>query len=430
MTRLLPGHSLLWKDGATAIRPWWSLSERVRSARESADRVADAAAWFQTTFDSSVLYRRISDVPVGVLLSGGLDSSSVAASLALQDRSRLASFTVSFEEREYDEAPLAREVADRYGFEFHHLRVPPTQVAELLAEASYLNDEPLVHGNDVQLLALARFAKPRVTVLLSGEGGDETLGGYVRYRPLRHSWLLRGLGLFPELPNTSPRVRKLQRMARLGSIGHQVLFNACDVLPGDLAPLGVHLDDSSLGYRLRIVEEAAALYPREPMRQAMFSDQHTFLNSILDRNDRMTMGASIECRVPFLDYRLVEGTAALPSRALWSDRRTKALLRNAVGARLPESVLSHRKWGFGVPWFQYLRECEPLSQWVRALPEREPFRSGLLDPKGLALLLRRFFEGDRTTDLLVRQLLMLTAWYEAVVDGRVSSVKASAAARG
>jgi asparagine synthase (glutamine-hydrolysing) len=416
VSRLLPGHYLIWKDGRAAVRRWWSLADRARSLRDSAP--SDPARWYRETFDSAVDLRCISDVPVGVLLSGGLDSSSIAASLALPARTGVASFTVCFAESGYDEGPLAREVASRYGLEYNELTVGTDHLVDRILEASYLNDEPLAHDSDLHLLAIARHAKPRVTVLLSGEGADETLGGYVRYRPLRRPRLLAlARPVYPAaalLLGAGGRMRKLARFLDLGALRSFVLYNACNVLPGDLRSLGM-TPSGDFAFRHAVLEEAETLYPSEPVRQAMYADQRTFLCSVLDRNDRMTMGASIECRVPFLDHRLVEGLAALPSSALGAGLRGKPLLQRAVGDRLPPAVRRNRKWGFGVPWACYLRDHPPLRSMVLDLPDLEPIRSGPLDRGRLASAIRDFLAGDEGHVALVRQLVMIAAWHRACV---------------
>jgi len=420
--RLLPGHFLLWKAGSIRIRRWWNLAERARNLQ--GDVPANRSEWFRETFDSAVGLRRISDVPVGVLLSGGLDSSSVAASLALQAGSGIASFTVRFRERGYDEGPLARAVADRWRLDHHELTVSEDELLERLPRASWLNDAPLAHASDLHLLAISKFAKPRVTVLLSGEGGDETLGGYVRYRPLRHPALLKAArSVLPRLAsalNLDGRLRKLGRFLDLGSLDRFVLFNTCDVLPSDLSVLGMSPGDR-FAFREQVLDEAKALYPGDFLRQAMYGDQHVFLCSILDRNDRMTMGASIECRVPFLDYRLVEQLAALPSSILLAGKGTKALLRESVGDRLPQSVRRYRKWGFGVPWKQYLREVPELRALVGALPDQEPIREGPFDRVKLEGVVRRFLEGERLHEEMIRQLVMIAVWYRACFEGSTAS---------
>ncbi|MFN0086397.1 MAG: asparagine synthase (glutamine-hydrolyzing) [Blastocatellia bacterium] len=411
--RLLPGHYLQWKDGEIRIARWWSLAERARAARESAPR--DPAGWFRETFDSAVALRRISDVPVGVLLSGGLDSGSVAASLASQFSESTASFTVRFGEKGYDEGPLARQVADRWGLGYHELKVEPENLLPMLRRASGLNDEPLVHGNDLYLLAISEYAKPRVTVLLSGEGGDETLGGYVRYRPLSHP---RALGLarpvFPAVASAlglRGRMRKLGRFLKLGGLDRFVLFNACETLPDDLAALGMR-PAGRFAYREAVLAEAASLYPGEPMRQTMYSDHHTFLCSILDRNDRMTMGASIECRVPFLDYRLVEGLAGLSTAELLKGSGSKPLLRRAVGDRLPNDVLRARKWGFGVPWTTYLRRPGELREFVGDLPALPFIQDAPFDSRLLKQAVSAFLAGENTHESILRQLVMIAVWQQ------------------
>ncbi|HEV8700168.1 MAG TPA: asparagine synthase (glutamine-hydrolyzing) [Candidatus Polarisedimenticolia bacterium] len=414
--KLLPGHYMIWKDGHTAIHRWWILADRARSLRDSLP--ADPVRWYRETLDSAVDLRCISDVPVGVLLSGGLDSSSIASSLAQHERSGLASFTVRFSESGYDEGPLAREVASRFGLEYNETTVGTDLLVDRILEASHLNDEPLAHDSDLHLLAISRYARPRVTVLLSGEGADETLGGYVRYRPLRSPQLLAvARPVYPAaamLFGAGGRLRKLARFLDLGGLRSYILYNACNVLPCDLRALGM-TPTCDFPYRQAVLEEAETLYPTEPVRQAMYADQHTFLCSVLDRNDRMTMGASIECRVPFLDYRLVEALAAMPSSVLGPGRRGKPLLQRSMSDRLPPAVRHNRKWGFGVPWGSYLRDCPPLRGLVQDLPDLEPIRSGPLDRGRLATAIREFLAGDEAHVALVRQLVMIAAWHRACV---------------
>jgi len=413
--RLLPGHYLLWRDGREQIQRWWNLAEKAQTLRNNLP--ADPVSWYRETFDDAVKLRRISDVPIGVLLSGGLDSSSVSASLSKQAGSGIASFTVRFDQPEYDEGPLAREVAERWQLEGHELVVSPQHLLKKLREAAWFNDEPQVHWNDLHLLAISHYAKPRVTVLLSGEGADETLGGYVRYQPLRYSVLLpaaqivlptivRGLSL-------NGRWLKLTRFLELGSLDRYVLFNACEVLPPELEELSLSTDGKFL-YREQILAEAQSLYPADFARQAMYSDQHTFLCSILDRNDRMTMGASIECRVPFLDYRLVEMLAALPSNVLFIGRKSKGLLRASVGSRLPSTVLGHRKWGFGVPWKQYLRQVEELRSLLLDLPNAQLVRESPLEQTVIQKQTQRFLNGDDQPFSLLMQIIMTVLSWDAV----------------
>jgi asparagine synthase (glutamine-hydrolysing) len=416
--RLLPGHYTIWRDGKAETHRWWNLSQKARARRE--ELPANPADWYQETFDDAVKLRRISDVPVGVLLSGGLDSSSVAASTSSQVGSGIASFTMRFNEAGYDEGPLARQVVKRWKLEGHELTVPPHTIFEKLRRAAWFNDEPQVHASDLYLLAISEYAKPRVTVLLSGEGADETLGGYLRYQPLRYSLALPiAQFLIPRATralNLNGRWRKLSRFLELGSVDRFVLFNSCDVLPEEIESLGVS-SAGGFSYREQVLTEAQSLYPGDLARQAMYSDQHTFLCSVLDRNDRMTMGASIECRVPFLDYRLVEMLAALPSSVLFKGRRTKALLRRAVGFRLPKDILQHHKWGFGVPWKQYLRQEQELRSVLEELPNASLILESPLDRPVLKKNVREFLDGDDAPFPIVMQIMMTALSWEAVTAG-------------
>jgi asparagine synthase (glutamine-hydrolysing) len=210
------------------------------------------------------------------------------------------------------------------------------------------------------------------------------------------------------------RVEKMARFVDLESANDFVLYNACEVLPPDLRILGMEPADT-FAARRGILLEATALYRNEPVRQAMYLDQHAFLGSLLDRNDRMTMGASIECRVPFLDYRLVEQLASAPSAMLFSGLRGKAMSRRAFSDRLPASVLAHKKWGFGVPWDRYFRDVPELRRLIGMLPALEPIRSGPFARKRVRAVVDGFLRGDEVNNALIFQLAMIAIWHDAYV---------------
>jgi asparagine synthase (glutamine-hydrolysing) len=416
--RLLPGHFLRVCQGEMRIQRWWSLAQAVRpqsfplSERQAAEQLTEM-------FDRSIALRRISDVPVGALLSGGLDSAAMAAAMSLQAGQGVESFTMRFAEAAYDEGDLARQVADRWQLTAHELYLPAERIPAFLEDATWLLDEPVVHGNDLHLLAIARYAKPRVTVLLSGEGSDEIFGGYVRYRPFRYPLALAllspGLKFMNALPALNGRLHKMTEIFGLASWQQRLLFGSADVFP---AELNLPFDgEQALQYRTQLVNEARQVYT-EPVRQLMFYEQHTYLQSILDRNDRMTMGASIECREPYLDTPLVEWAANLPTERLFQRWSGKKVLRQAMRSRLPESVLHHKKWGFGVPWRHYLRQEPALMAYVQRLPHAEALQSCPLPPAQVRQAVEGFLAGDDTRLALVRQLLMTAVWYEICIQGR------------
>lgn len=414
---LLPGHYMLWKSGYARITRYWHLKARVEALRGT---IGNPVEWYRETFESAVKYRLLSDVPVGVLLSGGLDSSTIATTTSRLSPN-MSSFTVGFENSEFDETRLATEVAAHNKLTSHTCYVSPrTDLPDLVSEASRLLDAPLAHGSDAHVLAVSQLAKKYVTVLLSGEGGDETLGGYVRYRPLQvpalglHAMggILRAYEMLPQRLSgrLGIRLKKLRRFIRQGISDDLVLFNSCDVLPIDFADLGVKAGIPDLPFRRKVLAEAKLLYPMEPIRQAMYLDQHTFLQSLLSRNDRMTMGASIECRVPFLDHRLVEGLASLDSKRLLSRRHTKHLLRRSFGSQLPSSIQSSRKIGFGVPWYHYMRDPDTFGPILnRVVASAEAYGNNLSSTK-VASLVQSFRAGDSRFIVLLRQLLFFEIW--------------------
>jgi asparagine synthase (glutamine-hydrolysing) len=415
ITRLLPGHSLTITDGQIHVRRWWHLAEQIRATR--AQLPAEPRVWFQETLDDAVAAQRVSDVPLGVLLSGGLDSGSVAAALHQATSAPVPCFTMRFDRSRYDEGPAAEAVAQHFGFSSFATRLAPGQLLETLAEASRFADEPLAHGSEAHLLALSRCAKSHATVLLSGEGADEVFGGYTRYRPLGYQPLSGGAGaalgqLLSWTPSAS-RAARLGRWLRLPSLRERVLYNACETYPDELRQLGLS-PARQFPYRESILDEAVALYPQEPVRQAMYLDQHTYLCSVLDRSDRMTMAASIECRVPLLDTRLVVGAGALPTRWLRPGAPGKYLIRAAVGDRLPTPPPTRRKLGFSVPFASYLRQVPELRERVARLPSLAPVCDGPLDLPRLQRACRDFLAGDARWTYLVRQLVLLTIWHQSL----------------
>ena len=413
---LLPGHYLTWRAGDLRTIRWWKLADRIVERRESLPRAE--AAWFGETLDDSVNLRRIADVPVGVMVSGGLDSSAIAASLATLAGPGAHGFTVTFEESSHDEGPLARKVVERYAMVGHEIRITRDALLERLREASRLLDAPLAHLNETHMLALSQVAKANVKVLLSGEGADETLNGYVRYQPLRFPSLLavakRASSLGATRVVRNGRANKLLRMLAERGIAGLVEYNACEIFPAEIDQLGLPQTPQN-AFRTAMIEEARAVYPDDLLRQSMYLDQHTFLVSLLDRNDRMTMGASIECRVPFLDYRLVETVGALPTAALTRGGLRKSILRRAAATRLPLAIQLHKKWGFPIPWMVYFREVPSMRYEVARLPDCEAVRGSPLDRASVRDLVARFFAGDDSTYPLITRLVMISVWYDEIM---------------
>ncbi|MBK8563708.1 MAG: asparagine synthase (glutamine-hydrolyzing) [Saprospiraceae bacterium] len=423
--RLLPGHCITIKDSKVNITQWWNLSDKIQTNRENLP--SNPYNWFEETFYSSVKYRTISDVPLGLMLSGGLDSGAIAEGLHRCGYNGSSAFTVTFKDVRYDETNLAKKVAEKFDLKFHQIENERIDITKELHDASWFNDEPLVHQNDAQMLALTKNAKSLVTVLLSGEGADELMGGYYRYKPLNHSktirfssGLLKLLGGLPSR-NIVNRFDKLSRYLKDDSLTSLVLFNASNLYPTDLAAFGIQIDPDQFEYRHQIIRESVNLYPNEPARQAMYFDMFTHLSSVLDRNDRMSMGASIECRVPFLDYRFLEMIPAMPSNVLLNGKKGKHLLCQSIGKRLPPETLAFKKLGFSVPWEQYLRTNPFISEFIEEMENDPIFELPIFEQLPIKKIRSLFLQRVPIGETLIRQLFMLSVWYNTYFKNLANS---------
>jgi asparagine synthase (glutamine-hydrolysing) len=410
--KLLPGHYIHIKaNNSFSITRWWTLADKINNH----PTIQQPQDWFKHTFDDSVRNHMISDVPVGVLLSGGLDSSSICASLYEQGYKDIQTFNVGFTDFVDNESDLAQRLSADFKFPFHSIVVEDEDLAENLSIANYIHDEPLVHQNEPQIIAISRFAKKHVTVLLSGEGSDEFLGGYVRYKPLQfqrmHKLIHRMLTLTPDLLK-SYRLKKLQRYFNVTDPDMLVLTNASNNFPEEFIKVGINITEIHNDYRKKILAEAKSVYPNNPRRQAMYLDQHTYVCSLNDRNDRATMAASIECRVPFLDHRLAEGLGTLSDDWLFKGKKSKYILKQAYAATLPDYILNFRKIGFSVPWIKYIQQSKRLSQHWNDLEKSDILQQGLLQHLDFKKLREQSRAGDFSSLQLKRQLFFISLWWK------------------
>jgi asparagine synthase (glutamine-hydrolysing) len=414
--RLLPGHSISIKNGKINIIKWWKFYEQTQENRFTENK-NDIIEHFEELFVDSLKLRKISDVPIGILLSGGLDSGSTAAVLTEQTGKGMESYTVRFKENGYDEGDLAKEVANKFGMKYNELFIEENELLKFLKEATFYLDEPIVHGHDPHLLAISRYAKPRVSVLMSGEGADEILGGYVRYRFFRKPFTseLFETGLKSILPifKYSNRMRKAFNIYNMDTLSERIMYSSADVFPDKFRKI----DDFKkyFPYRSEIIEKARN-FCKEPVRQVMYYEQNTYLQSLLDRNDKITMGASIECREPYLDYRIIEWISGIPTKNLFYHNIGKAILRKSMKKRLPSNILKHKKWGFGVPWHNYLRNYSTLKTYINNMSENDIFKSCPINPQEIQTMVKQFNDGDNTVLPLIRILFFVSLWNDVCVN--------------
>jgi asparagine synthase (glutamine-hydrolysing) len=342
ISKVLPGHSMtLHQNGKIETEKWWDLKTEIQNQA----LIKDPLEWFKDTFEDSVRLRMVSDVPVGVLLSGGLDSSAILTTLKKQNYENIQSFNIGFKEEEHNESHLAKMLSDKLGYGFNTMQLEDEALYDSLLKATYFQDEPIMHLNEPHLFSVSQLAKPQVKVLLSGEGADELMGGYVRYKALQYPSLLHSIATIGALDlfDKKPRFEKLVRYAHINKKSDLILFNGSNIYPEDIAKMfGIDTVPKN-EYRLKIYEEAKELYPNNSRRQALYFDQHTYLRSLLHRNDRTTMGASIECREPFLDQRLLTGLGSLEDKWLFTGKKGKFILKSAMQNQLPEAILNFKK---------------------------------------------------------------------------------------
>src|SRR5881296_918023 len=372
IAKLPPAHTAIVRDGQLSLRRYWRLPA---GAPASAPRpsVEDAAALVRSHLREAVRLRLESDVPLGVFLSGGVDSSAIVATMREVTGGRITTFSVGFGRAfaSYDELPYARLVAERFATE-HHEEVLEPKVAELLPTIVRHFDEPFADSSAIPTFVVAQATARHVKVALSGIGGDETFGGYPRYLGLRvaalHDKLPRWLrhasrSLAGRLPDSASS-RNWADWARR--------FTAePDATPGDryigwtrffgdaqLATLATPALAAHLGPAVDEHQQSAFASgrPGDPVDGAFRVDLAAYLpDDLLAMADRMSMAHSLEVRAPFCDHRIIEESLRLSSSAKMPGGRLKGLLKAAFAGVLPREVLAHRKHGFMIPLGDWLR---------------------------------------------------------------------------
>jgi asparagine synthase (glutamine-hydrolysing) len=413
--KVLPGHILtIHESGKITKEKWWDLKAKIQNQ----SKIVNPVEWFRETFDDSIKLRMVSDVPVGVLLSGGLDSSSILASLNQQKFRDIQTFNIGFKEKEHNESFLAKKMADKFHYGFHTMQLEDNALFDKLISSTYFQDEPIMHLSEPHILALAQLAKPSVKVLLSGEGADELMGGYVRYKALKYPSLLKAIATIGRMDyfTTKPRFEKLARYSQIKNNDELILYNGSNIYPNDIANTFGITTPPTNEYRNQILADAKSLYPNNLRRQVLYFDQHTYLCSLLDRNDRCTMGASIECREPFLDQRLIIGLGSLEDKWLFTGKKWKFILKSAMKDRLPEEILKFKKVGLSVPWGDYLIKSPGFIEELETFSKSDLFKMPYfehIDAKKLVLNLRK---GDTKMIPYIMPLFMMHIWLKTYAN--------------
>jgi asparagine synthase (glutamine-hydrolysing) len=433
--KLPAGHALTVAGGRVRVTRYWDLPF---GSTPGGELPRDPAAWAEALWDAlcaSVRHRLVSDVPVGIFLSGGIDSSAItAAARAVAPAQSFKSFSIGFEEPSYSEEPFARAVARHLGTEHHQFTFTAADAAAILPRLGELLDEPLADPAFLPTLHLARHTRAAVTVALSGDGGDELLCGYPTFLavvPLR--WMRR---LSPSaIAATERLVDALPSSSRYGSPGFLLkqFFRgaahapdvATQIMMGGLARSeqqslvspAVRAACAAFDPHDDIAAIMAGAPADDPISRLIYHHCKLYLaGQTLVKMDRGTMAYGVEARAPFLDPDLVELACAMPPAVKVKGWATKYALKRALAGRLPREILTRRKQGFGVPIAQWLRgPLRPLLE--EKLDPARLVRVGLLDPGRAGALVAEHVAGARDHRKVLWSLLVFELWREAYLPG-------------
>lgn len=422
--KLPPGHVLRWQSGKLWIQPYWELPAEERAPKSDEEAVETLRGVLRDAVRSHLM----SEVPLGAFLSGGVDSSLVVGLMSEFSSQPVRTFSIGFDDPRYDELEHARVVARHFGTDHHEFVVKPDALA-IIDDMIEHFDEPFGDSSAIPTWYVSEMARRHVTVVLSGDGGDELFGGYDRYFPhpriaafdrwnVPASRAVASL-VWPWLPHGATGKNFLRRAARdargryLDDIGYFQHDEKEALLTGD-----VHTRIGGADAEARLGRHFARLGRLPWQGQMMHFDFETYLpEDILTKVDRMSMAHSIESRVPLLDNCVVDFAARLPASLKIKNGRRKHILKEAAAGLLPPEILARRKQGFGVPvggWFRGdLREF--FSDVLLSAAARQ---RGYFEPRFVERLVREHVTARRDHTLRLWGLVVFELWHRAYLDSR------------
>jgi len=431
--KLEPAHMLVASPGhAPRLQKYWDLDftpERGRSEEYFAEKLA-------ALLRESVELHMVGEVPVGAFLSGGVDSGSVVAMMSQLSSTPVKTFSIGFPEQEYSELAHARSLAKRFGTDHHELVVEP-DVVEILDDLTWYLDEPFGDSSAIPTYMVSRLASQHVTVVLSGDGGDELFAGYDKYLVERSERRLerlpasfrRALGVASRLMPAQMRGKNLLR--HLSLQGSRRYLDALTLFRLEEMRHLLSPEAYSLIARSDAGPELESLLERSGpdwLSSLQYFDVQRYLPlDILTKVDRMSMAHSIEARVPLLDHKLAEFAATIPSEMRLKGTTTKHIFKKAMRGILPAEILSRPKRGFAVPLGRWFRG--QLRGYVRDLLLSDVCRRrGVLDPSYVGRLLERHERG-RELDLHLWTLISFELWCRAFLDPPPATIPSAVNAR-
>lgn len=360
--RLMPGHYAVITRERFVTEQWWDLEFNSSEEKDEEFYLKESKRLLESAID----LRLRSDVPLGIFLSGGIDSSAVVGLLADKVKEPLKTFSIAYDfGRNFDETQYARMVAEKFGTDHHELKITPQQFADFIPEYIHLMDEPVTEAAAISLFFVSKLAKEKVTVALSGEGSDEIFAGYDLYQYMNVLEKYRGIvgqkgsEIFANVSNkVLGKSHKLSKYLNMATQSLEKRYKGMSTYP-DAEKEALYRDDFKLEVdkeklRTNHGEFSRNLFAKnrnnDQLSKMLYFDTKTWLvDDLLIKADRMSMGTSIELRVPFLDYRLVEFAASIPSKYKIKNREGKYVLKKMMEGILPDEIIYRKKMGFPTP---------------------------------------------------------------------------------
>jgi len=421
--KLLPAHTLCVQNGRVMVKQYWdfdAIPTQPISENECCERIREL-------LHECVSSHLMSDVPLGVFLSGGVDSSAVVATMA-QDIEQVETFSIGYlNAGEQNELDYARVIADRFGTKHHEFILEPTNFFKSISELLFFLEEPIVEAPAIALFHISKLAREHVTVLLSGEGADEIFGGYTIYRKMQTLTRIRQLIPFTR---SSFMMKVLSALKPDESVQKHLDWLK---LPLEKRYLGVSCDvTSSIKQKLysenlqeiaqqNAVEEIFRQYydkvrHRDALGKMLYVDTKIWLpDDLLIKADKMTMATSVELRVPFLDHKFVEFATSIPSELKVKGKTNKYIFKKAMEGILPDNIIYRRKRGFPVPINQWF-SGDLYTQAADVLLDGRALQRGYFNEDYLTRMLRQQQDSQADHSRRIFSLLVLELWHQAFIE--------------
>ncbi len=422
--KVKPGHYIRIdiRNNKVTDHKYWDVVEHYNKPKIQISE-EEATSELEKLFRSAFEYRMVSDVPVGVFLSGGYDSSLVTAILQANSTQKIKTFTIGFHEKKWNEAPYAKQIAAHLGTDHHEYYCTTKEAQDIFPQLADIYDEPFGDSSGIPTTLVSRFARKQVTVSLSADGGDEIFAGYSKYQQMQklNNYLLSApgplLALGKGVANLSmkaiPGLRRFHKMERLTEIlntynnaGLSDIYSR-QYKNNDLYELIPGYND-----KLGLFDEMEILNNgNDFINKSLAYDYRTYMvDDILTKVDRATMSVALEGREPLLDHRIIEFVSQLPSNLKYNNGEKKYLVKKIVHKYIPREVMDRPKTGFSIPVFDWLTG-DLKDHLYSLINEKEFAKHNLIDIKKAMSVRKEFEEGRKGRDAQIWLLLMFQMWW-------------------